>query len=141
METPPAARTALGFDTGFFVRLIAGDGRASVVWSSVRDGRASGIVSCITLFELDRLGLRTATPPETAQALVQAIQVVCQVVWIGLDGGADLLARAARLGHGNGLAMADAIILAALLDAGAGTVYTTDALVGRVGGPVEIIVL
>lgn len=136
----PGARV-LGFDTGFFVRLVEGDDRAAAAWTDVREGRAQGVVSCVTLFELDRLGLRTAVPPRTAQAFVQAIGVVCRVVWIGPDDGADLLARAARLGHGNGLAMADALILTSLLGAGARTVYTTDSLVGRYDGPTEVVVL
>ncbi len=145
METPPPLPPvqALGFDTGFFLRLVEGDDRSRTVWADVRVGRASGIVSCscLTLFELDRLSLRTVVLPETAQALVQAIQVACRVVWIGPEAGAGLLARAARLAHGNGLAIAGAIILTSLLEAGAKTVYTSDALVGRYEGPVEIVVL
>ena len=93
----------------------------------------------MTLFEFDRLGLRTVVPPQTATAFVLSVQTVCHVVWIAEATGADLLARAARLGHGKGLAMADAIILTSLLDAGARAVYTTDSVVGRYEGPVEIV--
>ena len=142
METPPTeAPRALGFDTGFFVRLLGGDARAASAWADVRAGRASGAVSCVTLFELDRLGLRTAVPPEAARALVEAMPVVCRVVWIGADRGADLLRRAARLGHGSGLAMADAVILASLLDAGAETIYTTDPDIQRYDGPATVVLL
>lgn len=95
----------------------------------------------MTLLKFDGLGLRTVVPPDTAQAKLGATQVVCRIVWLGPDSGAELLARAARLGHGNGLAMADAVILASLLDAGARTVYTTAALVAGYQGPTEIVLL
>ena len=140
METPlDESPRVLGFDTGFFVRLIEGDARAAEAWADVRAGRAQGVVSCLSLFELGRLGLRTVVPPDAARALVDAVPVVCHTVWIDAEHGAALLSRAVGLGHGNGLAMADAIILASLLDASAGTVYTTDPDLERYDGPLEIV--
>ena len=137
----PSGTVLVGFDTGFFVRLIQADGGANRVWEDVRAGRAAGVVSCLTLFEFDRLGLRGAVERGPAEALVRAIPATCRVVWLGPSDGADRLHRAVRLGHGRGLAMADAVILTSLLDAGASTVYTTDADFLRYDGPAEVVLL
>ena len=138
----PAHRLpVVGFDTGFFVRLLQADPRAVAVWGDVRAGRSTGAASCLTLFELDRLGLKGHVERESAEALVAALPDTCRVVWLGDLEGADRLRRAVRLGHGNGLAMADAIILTSLLDAGAATVYTTDDDFERYDGPLEVVLL
>ena len=47
----------LGFDTGFFRRLYDRDTQATAAWDDVRAERAVGAISCLTLFELERLGL------------------------------------------------------------------------------------
>ena len=144
METPsdvPDGPPVAGFDTGFFVRLLQADPRAVAVWADVRAGRASGAASSLTLFELDRLGLRGVVERGPAEALVDALPQTCRVVWLDAAEGAGRLRRAARLGHGNGLAMADAVILQSLLDAGATTVYTTDGDLERYDGPLDVVVL
>ncbi len=146
METDaPLARPpdlpVLGFDTGFFVRLLQADARAVAAWADVRAGHAVGAASCITLFELDRLGLRGQVERAPAEGLVAALPVTCRVVWLGPEDGAARIHRAVRLGQGNGLAMADAIILTSLLDAGATTVYTSDPDFERYDGPIDIVLL
>ena len=139
--TGPPAPPVLGFDTGFLVRLLQADARAVAAWADVRAGHAVGAVSCITLFELDRLGLRGQVERAPAEALVAALPVTCRVVWLGPEDGAARIRRAVRLGQGNGLAMADAIILTSLLDAGATTVYTSDPDFERYDGPIDIVLL
>lgn len=139
METTPPQRPQLGFDTGFFRRLHDGDARAVAAWADVRSGDAVGIVSCVSLFELTRLGLRGALPRDVARAFVAAVPTVCTVVWLDPTNGGDRLDRAARRGHGVGLAMADAIILTSLIDAAATTVYTTDSDFERHDGPEQIV--
>ena len=141
METEPSAIPHIGFDTGFFRRLHDGDSRAQSVWADVRASRAVGLVSCVSLFELERLGLRGVIPRGVAGAFTAAIPVTCTVVWLDAATGADRLSRAARRGHGIGLAMADAIILTSLLDAGAETVYTTDSDFQRHDGPETVVLL
>ena len=137
----PEDRARYGFDTGFFQRLHAGDARACAAWTDVRSGAATGVVSCISLFELTHLGLRGVIPRDVAEALTAAVPVVCTVVWLDASTGADRLDRAARRSHGVGLAMADAIILTSLLDAGAETIYTTDSDFERHDGPETIVLL
>lgn len=123
----------IGLDTGFLVRLLQGDPTATQVWARVTSGQASAVLSCISLYELERLGLRGAVPQRAAETLVEELPHLCAVVWIQ---DAALLRRAARVAHGNGLAMADALILTCLLEAGVEEVYTTDRDLGAyTGGP------
>ena len=139
--TGPSAPPVLGFDTGFFVRLLQADARAVATWADVRAGRAVGVLSCITLFELDRLGLRGRVERGPAEALVAALPRACRAVWLGPEDGADRIRRSVRMGQGNGLAMANAVILTSLLDAGATTVYTVDSDFDRYDGPVHVVQL
>lgn len=131
----------VGFDTGFFLRLVRGHPRAGDVWLPVAAGEQRAVVSCVSFFELDRLALRGALDRRSADGLLEDIPALCTVVWLGPADGPDRLRRAARLAHRTGLSMADALILSALLDAGAETVYTTDADAERAGGSVRIVVL
>jgi predicted nucleic acid-binding protein len=131
----------IGLDSGFFFRLLAGHPRATTAWSPVATGDAPAAVSCLTLYELDRVALRGALDRAAVDLLLSELPALCYVVWIGDAHGPELLRRAARLAHGTGLAMADALILASLLDAGAGTVYTTDSDFERYDGPATVVVL
>lgn len=54
---------------------------------------------------------------------MEELPVLCRVVWLS---DSALLRRAAQVAHGNGLAMADAVILVSLMNAGVDTIYTTD---------------
>lgn len=130
----------VGFDTGFFRRLYDKDAQAVRAWAEVQGGRTVGAISCLTLFELDRLGLRGGViPRRVAEGFVRSLPHTCRVVWLGPEDGANRLHRAVRLGHGNGLAFADAVILTSLLDAGAATVYTTDTDFERYDGPLDVV--
>lgn len=123
--TPIASNVAAGFDTGFFVRLYEQHPTALGAWRDVGEGQLWGVVSCISLLELRRLGLRGALPKEVAELFRKQVPDVCEVVWLG-QGNEALLDQAARLAHGNGLSMADALILSSFIDAGAEVIYTTD---------------
>ena len=131
----------VGFDSGFFFRLLAADPRAASAWAPVATGDAPAAVSCLTLYELDRVALRGALDRAAADLLLAELPALCRVVWLDASAGPDLLRRAARLSHGVGLAMADALILASLLDAGAESVYTTDHDFERYDGPANVIIL
>jgi predicted nucleic acid-binding protein len=63
---------------------------------------------------------------------------ICEVVWLGET---DLLSRAARIGHGSGISMADALILASLLAVDVDKVYSTDTDLGRFRGGPPVVIL
>jgi len=68
-------------DTGFFVRLLQGDGRAVDRWRALVEGEGEGVVSGLSLVELLRLSLKGAIGREDAGLLLDAIPAVCRVVW------------------------------------------------------------
>ena len=128
----------IGLDTGFFFRLHTRHPQALEVWHRIATGSDEGVISCITLFELERLGLRGALPKESAEVLVENIPIVCKVVWLGQENKA-LFNKAARFAHGNGLSMADSLILASLIQAGASIVYTTDSDIAGYESQIHIV--
>lgn len=114
----------IGLDTGFFIRLLKESAGAAAVWAEVTAGpQEDALVSCITLFELQRSGLRGLTEPSKTDQFLDALPHICRILWLS---DAEQMRRATRVAHGNGLAMADALILTSLMDAGAEVVYTTD---------------
>lgn len=113
----------IGFDTGFFVKLLRADGRAITIWRQIVSGKKTGVSSCLTLFELERLALQGALDRTKASALIAEIPRACQVAWLT---SAAITNRAARISHSAGLPGIDALILAGVAAAGARTVYTTD---------------
>jgi hypothetical protein len=68
-------------DTGFFVRLLQGDGRAVDRWRALVEGEGEGVVSGLSLVELLRLSLKGAIGREDAGLLLGAIPAVCRMVW------------------------------------------------------------
>ncbi len=113
----------VGLDTGFLVRLLEEHPAAIQAWARVTSGQTAAVLSCLSLYELAKLGLKGAVRKEAAEALIAELPHICTVVWLDQ---AALLQRAAHLAHGNALAMADALILTSLMRAGAEEVYTTD---------------
>lgn len=113
----------IGLDTGFLVRLLQADSTAGHVWARITSGQVSGALSCLSLYELEKQGLKGVVQREATAALATELPHVCTVVWLD---NPDLLRRAARIAHGNALAMADALILTSLIEAGAEEVCTTD---------------
>lgn len=114
-----AGPTAL--DTGFFVCLLQGEPACRKLWAALVEGQ-EGIVSGLTLVELLRLGLRGAVAREDVDLLLQAIPALCRVVWPDWKTGE----RAARLSHGLGIPIIDALVLATALEAGAVELWTAD---------------
>lgn len=110
-----------GLDTGFFVELLRGESAAVAIWEALIDGNEEATVSCLTLLEIERLGMKRAI--EGAEVLLEAIPAVCRLVWIE---DLELLSSAAGLSHGLGIPAVDALILAGFIREKAETIYTTD---------------
>lgn len=127
----------VGLDTSFFVKLLQGDPRAQKVWERVARREIVAVISCISLYELDKLGLKGALARTSVNTLLDEILFVCRIVWLDAP---TRLRQAARIAHGNGLGMADALILATLIEAKATEIYTTDPdLAAYQGGPKTVL--
>ena len=111
----------IGLDTGFFVEFLRANPQAVAVWENLIESDDEAVVSCLTIFELERLGLKKAI--EGAGTILEAIPAVCTVLWIQEP---DTLSRAAALSHGLGMPAVDSLILAGFVSAMAEAVYTTD---------------
>ncbi len=111
----------IGLDTGFFVEFLRGNAQAVSVWKALFEDEQEAVVSCLTLFELERLSLKRRI--EGAGTLIEAIPAVCTVSWIQ-DG--ETLSKAAALSHGLGIPAVDSLMLAGFLAEKVQTIYTTD---------------
>jgi predicted nucleic acid-binding protein len=127
-----------GLDTGFFFALMRGDDRPWSVWTSITDGAASGVVSTLSVYELQRNAMKGLLVREDVEAFLDDLPLLCTMHDTLSSAAAQ---RAARLGWGNGLSMADALILQAFLDEEVTHVLTTDHdLTVYEGGPsVEVL--
>ena len=113
----------VGFDTGYFVRLLEGNETAVKVWEELTAGDINAVVSPLTFFELKRLGLKGEINNNALETLFEAIEGICHVVWLN---DADIFMDAASISHGTGIPTVDSIILASCLASNANIIYTTD---------------
>lgn len=111
----------IGLDTGFFIELMNGNEEAVSLWKSCLDDQVELVVSALTLFEIERLGLKGNL--KDSEAILDAIDSVTLVVWLERD----ILSLAARFSHGLGIPAVDSLILASLVSHDCSEIYTTDA--------------
>ena len=96
------------------------------------------VSSVICIYELKKLGLTGMVSKDAAFGVAADIPLLCEVVF--LDGAAfSLIDHAARLSHGNGLSMADALILSSALSREAERLYTVDSDMARYKGDIEVV--
>jgi predicted nucleic acid-binding protein len=110
----------IGLDTGFFLELVNGNEQAVTLWRSCLDDKVELVVSCLTLFEIERLGLKGKL--SGTDTILDAIHGVTLVAWLNRE----ILSRAARLSHGLGVSAVDSLILASLTSREVSEIYTTD---------------
>ena len=127
-----------GFDTGYFVKYATGelDEKHRRALQAVAQGGASGFASSIVIYELKKLGLRGVLEKEDAEWLASIVGDACEIDRHLPD---DFLDEAARLSHGNGLSMADSMVLATALRHDAGRIYTSDSDLLAYDGPIEVL--
>ena len=113
----------IGLDTGFFVELLRGNPDLIKVWQEIMDGEDS-VVSCMSIFELKKLGLKGVLGRTGVDTVIEAIMAICRVVWID---NLNFLETAVKLSYGLGLPAVDAQILAAFAQNNCRRIYTTDA--------------
>jgi predicted nucleic acid-binding protein len=127
-----------GLDTGFFFQLFDGADRARSVWTAIVGGMADGVVSTVSVYELQRNALKGVLVREDVEAFLDELPLLCTVH--------DTLSmettqQAARLGWGDGMPMADALILQAFLDEGVTHILTTDSDFAAYEGEPEVEIL
>ena len=127
-----------GFDTGFFFDLRTGETDVQDLWRSVMERDVPAAVSSVTLFELTRHGLLRRLDPEFTTAVVERAGVAFEQADIDPP---DVLVRAARITHGMGLPMADALIAASLEHGGCNRVHTSDSDFEDYEGPMGVMFL
>ena len=127
-----------GFDTGFFFDLRTGETDVQDLWRSVMERDVPAAVSSVTLFELTRHGLLRRLDPEFTTAVMERAGVAFERA--GVD-PPDVLVRAARITHGMGLPMADALIAASLEHGGCDRVHTSDSDFEDYEGPMDVVFL
>jgi predicted nucleic acid-binding protein len=110
----------IGLDTGFFLELLNGNNEAIRLWESCLDDQVDFAVSALSLFEVERLGLKGKL--KNVEAVLNAINDVTSVVWPDQE----ILSKAARLSHGLGIPAVDSLILASLVSVECSEIYTTD---------------
>ena len=110
----------IGLDTGFFLELSSGNDEAIRLWKSCLDDEVDFAVSAMSLFEVERLGLKGKL--KNVEAVLDAINDVTSVVWLDQE----ILSNAARLSHGLGIPAVDSLILASLVSIDCSEIYTTD---------------
>ncbi len=127
-----------GLDTGFFFDLRSGTGEVPTLWASILERDVSVAVSSVTLFELSRHGLVGRIDQEFAETVVRSAGVAFEQAPVD---PVDVLQRAARITHGMGLPMADAMIAASLEHVGCDRLHTGDRDFEDYDGPMQILFL
>ena len=113
----------IGLDTGFFIKLLQGNETAEEIWDKVIRKKEEATVSCLTLYELERLGLKAMIDKKATQIVIDAIKENCELMWVDNQ---EVIAQGARLSHGLGLPPVSALILAGFILRDIKRVYTTD---------------
>lgn len=127
-----------GFDTGYFVKYAAGtlSDQHRRALQRIAQETAVGVASAIVLYEIKKLGLRGVLDREDAEWLSETVGRACDIDRLLTGASLD---EAARLSHGHGLSMADAMVLATALRNDAARLYTTDSDLLAFDGPIEIV--
>lgn len=120
-------------DTGFFVEYLDANDQAAEILAAARTRREKLVISVVSLYELRRLALKGVIDQKRTEKLLTILPSLCRVVYLDRDAH-DLLEQSARLAHGNGLSMADSLVLGSALQAGADTLYTTDSDLAKYKG-------
>ena len=115
-----------GLDTGYFVRLLQNNEKAVRVWKSIIVGE-NAAVSCLTIFELNRLSLKGKIDRESTDILISCIRDVCRIIWLDEE---NILFQGSSLSYGLGIPAVDSLILAGFSKCNADVIYTTDSDLG-----------
>lgn len=114
----------IGFDTGFFIKLLKGDETTINVWQDLSQTDKLAVVSALSLFELQRLALKGVIKKEYVNDILECINSVCKIIWLN---NLKILTHASNISHGTAIPAIDSLILASFLFSNVEIIYTTDA--------------
>jgi len=112
----------IGFDTGFFFKLLKGDRRAIEIFQNIDDDTEL-CISSLTIFELVKLSLKGTLEKQGVNQLIENMMVLGRIVWID---NVEIIKSAASLSHGLGIPTVDSLILAGFVANKTNVIYTTD---------------
>lgn len=128
----------IGCDTGFFVEFIAQNPVVRQLTQEAVRGEHTLVTSVVCIYELKKLGLTGMVSKDTAFQVAADIPALCNVIFLD-DAALPIIDQAVRLAHGNGLSMADALILSSALSRDATRLYTVDRDMAKYRGNLEVI--
>ena len=128
----------IGCDTGFFVEFIMQNPTVRQLTQEAARSKHTLVTSVICVYELKKLGLTGMVSKDAAFQVATDIPLLYDVVFLD-DTALPIVDQAVRLAHGNGLSMADALILSSVLSQGATRLYTVDRDMARYKGAIEVI--
>lgn len=125
-----------GLDTSFFFAFKEGRKEAIDLYRDITAHGRQAAVSTVTIFELLRHRYAGRLDRDFVEEAVESVGVAFQRA--GID-EQQVLRRAARMAHGMGLAMADAMIAASLEHIECERLYTRDHDFEAYDGPMQIV--
>ncbi len=128
----------IGCDTGFFVEFILRNPTVRQLTQEAAQGEHALVTSVVCIYELKKLGLKGMLSKNAAFQVATDIPLLYDVVFLD-DTALPIVDQAVRLAHGNGLSMADALILSSVLSKGATRLYTVDRDMTKYRGNIEVI--
>lgn len=127
-----------GLDTGFFFDLWEKTVPAQTLWEEITVHDEPAAVSTISLFEISRHALAGRLGRPFTDTIIQRSGAAFQQAPVD---PVDVVRRAARMTHGMGLPMADAMIAASLESVGCDRLVTTDSDFEQYEGEMDVILL
>jgi predicted nucleic acid-binding protein len=117
------AEKKLGFDTGFFIKILLGNKKAVEIWKAIKDRKALGYVSSLSLFEIKRLMLKGSIDKKSSEILLNDVNTSCQILWID---NKEIIESSAQISYNYNIPAIDSLIIPSFIAADVKRIYTTD---------------
>lgn len=112
----------IGFDSGIFIGLFENNLKMKELWTLSSKNKKDKIVSCLSLYEIQKVLLRKRNKKEIIKKYLEVIQENVKIIWLD----EEILNHAINLSLLYNLPAMDSLILSSLVKSGANVIYTTD---------------
>jgi predicted nucleic acid-binding protein len=113
----------IGFDTGFFIKVLQNNYTAIKIWKLIKNKKALGYISILTFFELRKLHLKGIIDKNSFDIILNDINESCNTIYIIEE---HIVETAARISHGSNIPAIDALIISSFAFMKIQEIYTTD---------------